>query len=62
MIDPKRENISGNKVETHNHEFKHIFNWGYVSIGIGILALALVLWVLVDTDSDDEAEDSGFME
>jgi len=40
MRDPNPENISGSKVQ--KHEFKHVVNWGHVTLGL-VLILLLVL-------------------
>ena len=57
MRDPLPGNIDGSKVETH--EFKHVINWGYVTLGLAGLGVVYLLWKLrvegenIEHDSDE---------
>lgn len=57
MRDPHPENIRGSKVQSH--QFKHVVNWGYVSVAIALLVVAYLVWRTLDEDSEDSEDDEG---
>lgn len=59
MRDPMPENIDGSKVQ--RHEFKHVINWGYVSVALAALVVAYLILRSMDgpVDEDDETATYG---
>lgn len=52
MIDPVRENIDGEMIETHS--FEHRIDWGYVALGLAAIFVVWKVSVALDGGKDDE--------